>query len=210
MSRLQPLERWSAAAFLIAGVFLIGFVVRNGIIAFGDGFSETMTAALYLVFVVPAEIAAYIGLLGLYPRLSEHASRLASAGAVLVGIAVVGAIGFAAGAGSAVLAAGPPEPPAVAGLFWLVTLLMTIVGFILFGIASLRARVPSRTVGLVLLVPPVTYIVMIAGMMTGYTPEWSTFLLSAIQACAHVAIGVSLRNGDVPTDRAERAPDSAA
>ena len=210
MSRLEPLERWSATAFLIAGAFFIGFVVRNGIIAFGDGFSETMTVALYVVFIVPAEVAAYIGLLGLYPRLSDHAARLTGAGAVFITIAGVAIIGFGGGVGSALLAAGAPEPPAIAQLLLPVTLLTTIVGFVLFGVASLRTRIPSRMAGFLLLVPPTTYILMMAGMIVGYTPGWSTVALSTVQAGAHLAIGVVLRNDGVPADRVEPAPDSAA
>lgn len=210
MSRLRFLERWSATAFLFAGALLIGFVVRNGIVAFGDGFSETTAAALYVAFVVPAEVAAYVGLLGLYPRLAEHASRLAGAGAVCVGIAGVAIIGFGGGVGSALLAAGSPDPPAFAQLLWLVTIAATILGFILFGVASMRACVPSQRVGVLLLVPPATYLLMIAGVIGGFTPDWSAFVLSGIQASAHLVIGVALRNGPVATERADSAPDSAA
>jgi hypothetical protein len=210
MSRLEPLERRSATAFLIAGAFLIGFVVRNGIIAFGDGFSETMTAALYVVFIVPAMVAAYIGLLGLYPQLSDHAPRLAGAGAVFISIAGVAIIGFGGGVGSAILAAGQPDPPAITQLLWPVTLVTTIVGFLLFGVASLRTRVPSRMAGFLLLVPPITYILMMAGIVVGFTPGWSTVTLSSIQAGAHLAIGVVLRNDGMSAGRAEPAHNSAA
>lgn len=210
MSRLQSLERWSATAFLAAGAFFVGFVVRNGFIAFGDGFSEQLTAALYLVFIVPAELAAYVGLLGLYPRLADRVPRLAGAGAVLVGIAGVAILGFAGGVGSALLASGPPEPPAISQLLYLVTILTTVLGFGLFGVASLRARVPSRRLGYVILVPPATYVVMMTGTIAGYTPAWSTFALSATQAVAHLAIGTALWNGGLTADRTERAPDSAA
>lgn len=210
MTRLESLERWSAPAFLVAGALFTGFAVRNGIIAFGSGFSEQVTAALYLVFVVPAELAAYMGLLGLHARLSDSAPRLAGGGAVLVGVAAVAVLGFGGAASTALLGSGPPEPPAIAGLLFLVTILTTILGFVLFGVASLRADVPSRRLGLVLLVPPTTYFLMMAGTVVGYTPEWSTFVLSAGQAAAHLGIGVVLRNGDVAADRAEPAPDSVA
>jgi hypothetical protein len=60
------------------------------------------------------------------------------------------------------------------------------------------------------LVPPTTYILMMAGMIVGYTPGWSTVALSTVQAGAHLAIGVLLRNDGVPADRVEPTPDSAA
>lgn len=206
----NALETWRAGAFLVAGTFFIGFVIRNGIIAFGDGFSESATAALYLAFVVPAEVAAYVGLLGLYPRLSVVAPRLAAVGAALAGIAAVAVVGFAGGVGASLLAAGPPEPPAVSQLLWLVTLATTISAFVVFGVAGLRTEVPSRTVGVVLLLPPATYVVMMTGMFAGYAPEWSTFALSPIQAAAHVGIGLAIRNSDAQADRVEASLDSAA
>lgn len=210
MSRLQPLERWSATAFLLAGVLFIGFAARNGIIAFGDGFSESMRFALYVAFIVPAELAAYVGLLGLYPRLSEHASRLTGAGAVFVGVAGAAIIGFGGGAGAALLAVGPLEPPAVAQLLLPVAVIATILGFLLFGVASLRAGVPSRTAGGLLLIPPATYLLMMTSMVAGVAPDWSAFVLASIQAVAHVAIGVVLRNGGVAADRTAPASDSTA
>lgn len=210
MSRLSPLQRWNATAFLVAGAFLIAFVARNAVIAFGSGFSETMAAGLYLAFVVPAELAAYIGLLGLYPRLADQVPRLAGAGAALAGIAGVSMLGFGLTAGSTLLRSGTADPPAVTQVLWLVALVTTVLGFAVFGGACLRARVPSRRFGLLLLGPPAVYVVMLAGGVVGYTPEWSTFVISGLQAGAHIAVGLALRSGSAPSGRDEPTADSAA
>jgi len=51
---------------------------------------------------------------------------------------------------------------------------------------------------------------MTAGLMAGYAPEWSTFLISAMQAGGHFAVGLVLRNGSVPDGRGEPGIDSSA
>lgn len=209
-SRFDALGRWRATAFLIAGAFLVAFVVRNVIIAWGGGFSETTEAALYVATVAPTELAAYAGLLGLYPEMSERTPRAAGAGVIFASIAAIAVVGFGVGSVPPLLASGSPEPPGIVRLLWIVMLITTILGFLTFGIASLRSRVPSRTVGALLLVPPITYIVMMAGGILGYTPPWSTVALSAVQAVAHLAIGLTLRSGGVSSERTQQAPDSAA
>lgn len=208
MTRFESLERWSAAAFLAAGALLAGFAARNAVIAFGGGFPPQTTQALYLVFVVPAELAAYVGLLGLYPRLADRVPRNAGLGALLAVIGTVAVLGFGASA-TADLFAAMSRPSPVSQVLFLVTLLSTVLGFVVLSVASLRARI-SRRVGLLLLVPPATYVVMLAGMVVGYAPEWSTFALSATQAGAHLALGVALRSRSDAANSPEQSVDSAA
>lgn len=205
MTRFKPLAKWSRPAFLVAGVFLIGFVGRNVIIAFGGGFSETMTALLYLAFVVPAEIAAYVGLLGLYTRVGDVTPKIAGAGAVFAGIAGVAMLGFAGTSIPPLLSSGSPDPPAVTQVLWLVALLTTILAFFLFASGILRSGAADRTLGLLLLIPPITYLVMIVSGVVGFTPEWSTVALSAIQAGSHLAIGLAIhRPSEEPDQRPSR------
>lgn len=208
MTRFRSLERWRSTAFLVAALFLVAFVIRNAILAWGSGFSETATAALYVATIVPAELAVYVGLLGLYPQLSMHSSRLARGGAILVGIAGLAILGFAGGVVSGLATSG--TPPAFAQLLYLVTLVTTILALLIFGSISLRSSSPSRNTGLLLLVPPTTYMVMLVSMFAGFTPPWSTVLLSAIQAAAHLAIGLSLRGAHETASPAGSATDPTA
>lgn len=209
MTRFESLERWTATAFLLAGVLFLGFVARNAVLAFGGGLSSQATQALYIAFVVPAELAAYVGLLGLYPRLADRVPKTAGLGAALAVLAAVAVSGFAASA-TLDLLAGRTEPTAASQIFYLVTLLATILGFIVYAVATLRSGVPGHRVGLLLVVPPATYLVMMGGAAAGVTPEWSTFALSATQAVAHLGIGLVLRSGSGVGVGVEGGVDSAA
>lgn len=99
-------------------------------------------------------VAAIVGLLGLYPSLGRRTPRLAriSAGlAVLAGIAIsVLLVGFVT-----VTLLNQPDPP---GALLILSILVAVLGFILFGIASVRTGVPSRTVGLLVLAIPATLV----------------------------------------------------
>lgn len=208
MTRFRTLERWRSTAFMVAALFLGAFVVRNVILAWGGGFSDSTTAALYVATIVPAELAVYVGLVGLYPQLAARSSRLARIGAAFVGIAGFTILGFAGGVVSGLASSG--TPPAYAQVLYLVSLLSTILALFIFGAISLRSGTPSRSTGLLLLVPPTTYTVMLVSMFAGFTPPWSTVLLSAIQATAHLAIGLSLRAAPESTGPAGSATDPTA
>lgn len=198
---LETLERWSPTAFLVAGVLLVAFAASVGLEVF-------MGVSGPQAFVsIPGFLAALIGLLGLYPKLAEQSPRLARASVVVVALALVGFfVNFtwvvALTAMNGIDAGTPPEPVI------LLTVLLTILGFILFGVTGLRANTLSRTGGLLLLAPPAVFAVMVAGAIAGYTPGWSTFAIAAMQAVAHLAIGLVLRNADMPTDRAKPAADT--
>ncbi|MFB6137625.1 MAG: hypothetical protein ABEJ42_04710 [Halobacteriaceae archaeon] len=191
----SPLERYRATAFLTAGVLFAGFAVRNGVIAFGGGLTEWQTMATYAAFVVPGELAASLGLLGCYRRFEAGSPRLTRAAAVVVGVVFLSMVGFAVTTASILAGSAVPEPSPVNQLLYLVSVLGTVLGFVLFGVSGLRGDRADRRLAVLLLVPPATYVVMIAGIAAGFTPEWSTFLLSAVQAVAHLAVGVTLRGG---------------
>ena len=79
----------------------------------------------------------------------------------------------------------------------------TLLGFLSFAVASLRTDIHSQTVGLLLLVPPAIFAVVLAGEIVGYTPVWDDFVLASGQAISLLAIGYLLRTEDVPTEREE-------
>lgn len=193
----ESLEQWRSTAFLIAGGLLLVFVVSDGISAFT---SMEPPGWVTIGFVAAGLIAGHIGLLGLYSQLADRVPRQALAGAVVVTLAAIGALGLLV----AVLvntiqpAMGLPAVP-----FYLVMILGTILAFLLFSVASLRTRIPSRTVGLVLLGPPTVFILMIATVSN--TPDWLTFVIRGLQVGAYAAVGVVLRTDSIPTDRTEPA-----
>lgn len=198
----NTLERRRSTAFIVAGVLILGFVTSNGVEAFTTTQPPTWVNTL---FVSPALVAAAIGLLGFYPALTDHVPRLAVVSAAVVtvaGIAAVALFGVTAGNG---LVAGLELPFLPV---YLLTLLTTILGFVLVGVASLWTRVPSRTVGLFVLGPPTVNIVMLATAPMN-PPQWSTFLVSAAWSAAMLAIGMTLRSSSGHLDQTEPPVDSA-
>lgn len=192
------LERWSSSAFLAAGGLLTVYAALNGLAAFTD------TAYLMLEDVVGPGgfVFGFIGLLGLYPALSDRCPRLARAAALFV---TLGAVGFSAitvsnigelvGIGSGSSAAWFP-----------VAMGMVIVGMALgylsFGVTSLRAGVHPRLVGLLLLLPSLVFTVMAIGGATGIATATGAFLISSAQAVIHLSIWRMLPEGvtaGVPT-----------
>lgn len=195
---LEAFERWRATAFLVAGAMFVPFVAANGLVAFTSVEPPRLLVGL---FILGGVYPSYVGLFGLYPQLSERVPRQALAGAAAVSVASVTLLLMYAGDVGAALGG---LPMVVSGVLWLLTVLLTIVGFVLFGTACLRADVPSRTVGVALLAPPAIYGTMLVSFFAAgmAPPEWSTFAISAVQLTAHLAVGVVLGNGPAPDSRA--------
>lgn len=124
-----------------------------------------------------------------YPVVSDDVRRLALARAVVGTVAGIAAIALLVVVTTNALLAGLQFPffP-----IYLVTLLTTILGFILVGVGSIWTRIPSRNVGLLVLGPPTVNITMIVTAPIN-PPQWSTFLFSAMWCGAVLAIGVALR-----------------
>jgi hypothetical protein len=124
----------------------------------------------------------------------------------LVGLSVITGYNLAEFLGmlSGGLLAGP--------VFIVLTLIGFTVGYLAVGVASLRAGVHSRTVGLVLLVPGVIVVFMIIHILAGYASPETAFVISAGEAVAHLAIGTTLRTetGSSDPEEAEGVADATA
>jgi hypothetical protein len=92
---------------------------------------------------------------------------------------------------------------------YLLTLLTTILGFMLVGVASLWTSTPSRRIGLLVLGPPVVNIVMIVTAPMN-PPQWSSFVISALWTGAILAVGFALRSEDGPTEHTTASADATA
>lgn len=139
----DSLERSRSMAFLAAGGLALGFVVSNAVEAFTAAQPPTWVNAL---FVSPALVAAAVGLLGGYPLLADRVPRLALAGAIVVTVAGTAATVLFAVTTANALFAGVQVPFLPV---YLLTLLTTILGFVLFGAASLWTSTPSSSIGVV-------------------------------------------------------------
>jgi hypothetical protein len=207
----ETLERWRTIAFLVAGVWLFAFVTYNGLQVVTDieqsSFINTLTTA-------PALIIGHLGLLGFYPGVSESVPRNSLGGAIVVILAAVCALVLLSGAiVQTVFLGGPPADGGPTTLMiigfvsWLAMMVLTALAYLLFGVAILRADLHSPLVGIVLLGPAIVFAVnLLSPVAVGTSrPIWIVFIISAMQAGAHLAIGLVLLNGAVPTDRTEPA-----
>lgn len=203
---LKPLEGRSAPLFLIAGVLLLVFAGLNGVEAATDSAPPDIFGPLgYAV--------AFVALLGLYPTLVNHSRWSARAGAIA---AIVGVLGWAAltvlGVLTAVGVLPPPEELGPAGFAALAPAgLGMVLGYLLFSVATLRSRVYSRTVGVLMLAPPVIFVAVFAVLAPVFGDlEWGPFVAGAAQALVHLALGFTLRKesrvGGAPDRRDQRAP----
>lgn len=205
---LKVLESWSPTAFLIAGGLLFLFVVLDGLSAFTNVIGEgPMVGAAVVGSGLFGLILAVIGLLGLYPRLSEFAPRLSLGG---LGALVLALTGIFVVIGTLVIV-GPPEYPGDVPAFippiFITSGLLIMLGYGLFAIASIWTKTPSRRIGLLLAVPGIIllwhYIALAAFgsrhifEMIDYTVISATFL----------TIGFLLRTKTVSATR-EPTPDT--
>lgn len=195
------LERWSPTLFLAGGVVVVGYAALFAVEALTDA---TMTKKLAsgtgftLVFV---------GLLGLYPRLTDRSPKLARAAAVF---AILGAVGFAIVLVTGAAQYAELDTPRWLSGFVVLNVLGILLGFSLSGIAVLRTGAHSRTVGLLLVVPAVVFVANIAAVVTlgqGNVSTWLGFVLTSAEALAILGVGYRLRVERVPA--AADAPTAA-
>lgn len=207
----ESFEKWSAWVFLVAGVLMLIPSVRSAIeMVTAISFSGTITGLFGFVGIV----LSYIGLIGLFPRLTDKTPRLARAGIVLVGLpAIVLFVLIGWVIGTLIVPAIPSVEamlPAPAMVFRSVFLLFAL-GTVAFGIASLRSRVPSRTVGVFLLILAADWFGILSATLvfSGTFPPWVSFITWVGSAGPLVAIGYSLRTERGQFDRTEGANSAA-
>lgn len=190
-------DRWSATAFLVAGVALLVNFVLLVFERFGGASTPGVVGN---VLVLSALVAAAVGLLGLYPRLADHTPRLALVSAAAAAVAGVSFLVLFAWVVPARLLDQPLPPGvllvgAVAVMFW---------GFLLFGVASLWTGVPSRTVGMLLLAVVGILLAYLGGQAVygGDAPAWVSPAVTGLLALVTLALGYVHPTGVAPSDRA--------
>lgn len=206
------LEKWSPLAFAGGGV---AWLLLMGIIAGNMASGGSTPTWIVPLFLVPGLLLGYVGLLGIYVRVADRSPRLARAGVAVVAIATA-LVTFAVvyTVATSTVDEGPPSP-----VFPLI-ILTTVLSFVILGIASARTETPSRTLGLLVMVPGVAWfgdvvyigissalgIREVAGISLVVVPMMGVVIASL----AMVAIGYLLQTRFPATDRSEAAPDTAS
>lgn len=186
------LEERSTTAFLTGGIL---FVVNIGILlAYSSGGSEDLLL-LGQGFIGLGWTAGFVGLLGLYPRLAERSKWLPRIGAVLaiVGLVALGTMAVSAFLYYADIPGGSFED--IVPVFLVGVILGCVLGFLLFGIASLRTDVYSQRLGVLLLVLPLTVVTNIARGAAGFDSAEATVVIVSVLVLVYLSIGYLLRTG---------------
>lgn len=204
ISQRGLLDGRSPTLFLVAGGFLVIFAANTGARVFTDmGYST-----VHSIFGPAGFFVGLVGLFGLYPELADRSPWLARIAAIVAAIPLVGwsvITVFGIGNSAGIL---PGLSVVFPGAFVIVVFLTTMLAYILFAATSFYAGIHSRTVGLVLLAPAIPFLTLIVAVQVLGPVEWTEFAIDSGHALAHVAVGIVLRNGGVPTDHAGPAPDS--
>lgn len=191
------LERWRTAAFLIGG----GLFVVDAALLVMDITSGTEPAAFGQALVGASWTAAFVGLLGFYPSLVEGSRRLVRAGAVFAvvgGLTMAGMAATMLGYATGVLGGGPSG----VSIYFLPGVFLGIVlGFGLFGAASLRTEVYSRNVSFLFLLLPLAFLFNLGTGMAGFNPLLKVLGVVCVLALTMLSIGYLLRTGRALTDR---------
>lgn len=199
---IETLGKWSGLAFLVAGVLVSVGAIALGLVLVTDMSQGMITGLPTMV----GFLIAYLGLLGLYPRLAAHRRRAALVGVILLLFPV---LGIAFWLGHALIVGQEP---------WFANLLVGavgggfVVGLTLYGVTSYRTQVPSRGVGLALVVFAVTWVVLLwSGLVhSGVAPPWLDFVTASVRGALLLVIGYLMRGDSEPTDAEDPTPDLSA
>lgn len=193
---LSSLAGRESALFSLAGIVFLATATNTGLIYLVDGYETTTLTPILLAVAL---LAAVLGLCSLYPALSGSTPRLAG---VSVAVAIPASIdvfvltvwGIANAAGL-----GPEPSPVVA-----TTPLLMIVGFVLFGVATVRADAYAPLVGLLLLAEGIALVALIAIpvlLFEGEAPMWGAALIEGVQGVILLCTGYFLRAETLQLDR---------
>lgn len=191
--RWKLLERWSAAAFIAAGVL---FLVTSAL--FGSEMLTDISHPGWVtgLFGLSGLIASFTGLAGLYPQLADRAPRIARVGVMTLAIAGIALVAFPLCQFAKTWGVDLQSLPIAV---FLIAVIATISGFLLFGIVSLRTRVPSRMVGLLIIGTSITFIVLfVVDMIYGGSPVWADFIINLLQTLLLLTLGYVMPINIIP------------
>lgn len=156
----NSLENWSPLAFIISGLAILIDVALASL--------ETLASVpfpgwLNISLGLGGLWVVLMGLIGFYPQVAKSAPRL-SLGGLLAG--TTGWLALTVGLGWGIildlttqttLAEGPSFGPQI----FISAIVLTLLSFLFYGVASSRTYSPSRTIGLLFLLPFGAFLVLI-------------------------------------------------
>lgn len=186
-------RRRSSKLFLVAGVLAVVFaafewatVATCGQIR-GCGLLTDMRS----IFGPAGFAIAFIGLLGLYPEVSDRSPKLARVGAVF---AALGAVGFSVSIVATLGEIGGvlPAEPAWTPVYIVLIFTGAVIGYPAIAAAGLRTSTYSRPLGVLLIVPAILFLAVL-GLAAPGIPTWAGPVVGSGHALSLLAIGYALR-----------------
>lgn len=209
------IESWSPAAFLVAGIILLGYAgIKGGEVLMGTSAPDVLKVTIgHIGLLVPV-----LGLLGLYSRSRDSAPKLSIAGVVTSVLSAVCSIVLLVSLAHLTLTMeGYPAIPEDVGqgllpalwgpIILLASILTLLLGFLFLGVASLRTDVVSRPISYLLLVPGVMWVALFLMHAAGLNGTVIGIVVYVPIGVSLLAIGFGLRNTPVPADQGQPSTD---
>lgn len=196
----KSLERRSATAFLIAGMMFVIDSVIVGLVMFSAG---DRLMLLGQAFIAAGWTAAFIGLLGVFPRLAHQSPRLARVGTILVSIGVVVFTVMAIASLAFFTEVLSGDLSGLVPLFLPGVIIGSVLGFLTFGVTTLRTDIHSGSVGFLFIVLGLIPVVNILSGVAGVQSMHATLAIVVGLALVNLALSYRLRIEDVSTEQME-------
>jgi hypothetical protein len=180
----SDLIRWGGLAAVVSGVLsVIGDLLRLFVDVENSQTATTVPYALVFLLYLLGAVLLLLGLVGLYTSQSEAAGLLGLVGflgAFLGTVLLAGALWFELFITPALATRAPELAEAELGLLgFILVFLFGTLGWILFGIATLRARVYPRWAAVLLIVGGVVafFPIPLSGIVFSVAIAWLGFIL---------------------------------
>lgn len=187
------LERHRSTAFLVAGLM---FVADAAIVGYTMTTAGEALMLLGQAFIAAGWTAGFVGLLGVYPGLADRSRRLARVGlgCIALGIVVFVVMGIASVAYFSELVRG--DLSALVPLFLPGVIVGSVIGFSIFGAATLRTGAHARPVGGLFVVLALFPVVNIGSGIAGFRSMAGTLAIVVGLALVNLTVGYLLRTED--------------
>jgi hypothetical protein len=194
---IEQFEQWGPMAFIVGGIGLLGTSVVGSLDVAGIVQSTPRLAMGPLLFGL---WFVFVGLIGLYPRVAEGSPRLSLGGLgtstvawVVWSLTMLAAIGVDITSERTIADPGSWGPPLLTVAF-----VLALLSFLVYGLASTWSESPSRTLGILLLVPVVAFLgqamLLVSKILTGDVVAVLQLALGGITAIVLIVVGYLLQN----------------
>lgn len=194
---LELFEQWGPAAFVVGGIGILATTVVGSLDVAGVIQAPPRLAMGPLLFGL---WFVFVGLIGYYPSVAEGSPRISLGGLGTAGIAwvvwtvtMLAAIFVDITSDRTIADPGSWGPPLLTVAF-----MLALLSFLVYGVATTWSKTPSRTFGILLLVPVAAFlgqaVLLASKIVTGEVIAALQLGFGGIIAITLFAIGYLLRN----------------